>query len=529
MELAPIALFAYRRCEHTERTVASLLRNPEASQSVLYVFSDGPRSFADRDDVMRVREYIHGVAGFQAVVIQENERNVGLANNVIRGVTEVITKHGRVIVVEDDLIFARHFLGFMNASLAAYESDQQIFSVGGYAPPIAIPKNYPHDVYLVGRSESWGWGTWQDRWERASWDVAGYDKLTKSKRLRRRFCRGGGDALSILEAQMNGKVDSWSTRWNYTHFLYHAYAVRPIRSLVHNIGADGSGTHLKVCDVFDVALDDDFEPVPAMGLRPNKQIVRRFASFHDQVPRDLRGMYLAFRRRMGIGLVQMLSKFTVRVFSLVMRNRPVSRCFGIDRGQSISRYYIESFLSENSSMIRGEVLEVGEDTYTRRFGGANVRQSCILRYKGDTSKGGDIVGDLETGEGLPAARFDCFIMTQTLPFLRDVSAAARNAVVMLKPGGVLLLTVSGISQLSRYDYERWGHFWSFTDKGLKWAFEGIVPDEKVAIKTWGNVKTASAYLYGISSGELSGRDLAKRDDDYQMLITAVVRKPGDAE
>ena len=525
MALAPIALFTYKRLKHTRQTVSSLLRNPEASQSMLYVFSDGPKRETDREDVRQVREYLRSISGFRAIVIRENERNVGLADSVIQGVSEVIDKHGEAIVVEDDLVVARHFLSFMNSSLKVYKDDRRIFSIGGYSPPISIPETYGKDVYVACRSESWGWATWQDRWQLADWNVEGYEEFLKSKSMRRRFCRGGDDALAILQAQMNGKSDSWSTRWNYTHFLHDAYTVRPVRSLAHNIGADGSGTHSRDSDMFDVTLDDDFSPIPVPDLKPNRVITTRFATFNDQRRRDLLGIFLAFRRRQGIRVVQSLNWLVVRVFSLVMRNCPISRYFGIDRGQSIARFYIERFLAENRGAIQGDVLEVAESTYTQRFGGSRVRKSCILRYEGDHTGDGDIVGDLETGVGLPVDTFDCFIMTQTLPFLRDVRAALRHAVYMLKPGGQLLLTVSGISQISRYDYDRWGHFWNFTDKGLMWALEGVVPAEMVTLKTWGNVKAATAYLYGISATELRFRDLEKQDHDYQVIISAVVRKP----
>ncbi len=202
--------------------------------------------------------------------------------------------------------------------------------------------------------------------------------------------------------------------------------------------------------------------------------------------------------------------------------QPVSRRFGLERGEAIDRYYIEKFLENNRHLICGVVLEVANSKYTQQFGGSQVQQSLVLHTV--PHHNADIVGDLETGTGLPENIADCFILTQTLLCIFDVFAAAKNAMKLLKPGGVLLITVPGITQISRFDYERWGQYWSFTDLSLRKLFERIVPPENIDIKTYGNVKIATDFLYGLALHEVPPQDLDYIDHDYQLIISAVVRK-----
>ena len=204
--------------------------------------------------------------------------------------------------------------------------------------------------------------------------------------------------------------------------------------------------------------------------------------------------------------------------------KPISRVFGFDRGQPIDRYYIESFLQDNSSSIKGKVLEIADNKYTKKFGGKNILESEVL-HAVDGNPKATIVGDLVTGQGLPENAFDCFILTQTLQFIYDILSAAENVVKCLKPGGVALITVAGISQISRYDMKRWGDYWRFTDRSLKMLFEKYVPEENIKIKTYGNVLSSVAFLHGLASDELTQEELDYADQDYQMLITAVISKP----
>ncbi len=201
---------------------------------------------------------------------------------------------------------------------------------------------------------------------------------------------------------------------------------------------------------------------------------------------------------------------------------PISSIFGLERGLPIDRYYIEKFLSENTQYIRGTVLEVAEREYTLKYG-FDVKES-ICMHVSDSDGGNNIIANLETGEGIIADFADCFILTQTLPFIFDIRKAVQNVVKFLKRGGVALVTVSGITQISRYDMDRWGHYWSFTSASLKRLFEECDDVEDIEVQSYGNVKTAVSGLYGLAIEDMEENELIYNDNDYQQIITAIVKK-----
>jgi hypothetical protein len=205
------------------------------------------------------------------------------------------------------------------------------------------------------------------------------------------------------------------------------------------------------------------------------------------------------------------------------RLQPVSRAFGTDRGQCVDRHYIEAFLGDNRDCIRGRVLEIGDPEYTRKFGGSAVTRSDVLHAVSGNPQA-TLVGDLATGEGIPENAFDCMILTQTFLCIYDVKAAVRNAYRALKPKGVLLVTIPGISQISRYDMDRWGDFWRFTDASSRRLFGEVFGESNVDVHTHGNVLVACAFLQGISAGELTQEELDYRDPDYQVTITVRAMK-----
>ena len=205
-------------------------------------------------------------------------------------------------------------------------------------------------------------------------------------------------------------------------------------------------------------------------------------------------------------------------------HEPISNIFGMERGLPVDRYYIEKFLDENSRYIRGTVLEVDGREYTLKYG-SNIERS-ISMHVCETSGENSIIANLETGEGIIDGLVDCFVSTQTLPFIFDVRNAAENTVRFLKKGGVALITVSGITQISRYDMDRWGHYWSFTTASLKRLFEECKDVESVEITSYGNVKSSASGLYGLAVEDMDEADLIYQDDDYQQIIAAVVKKIG---
>jgi SAM-dependent methyltransferase len=198
--------------------------------------------------------------------------------------------------------------------------------------------------------------------------------------------------------------------------------------------------------------------------------------------------------------------------------QPVSRTFGFERGRPIDRFYIERFLAQHASDVRGRVLEVAEPTYTSRFGGADVSVSEVL-HAAPGNPEATIVGDLTTGEGLEVEAFDCVILTQTLPFIFDVAAAVEGTRKILRPGGVLLATLPGISQISREDRRAWGDYWRFTTDSARRLFEPAYGADAIEVRAHGNVLAACAFLYGFAAEELAVEDLERTDPDYELLIT----------
>lgn len=209
------------------------------------------------------------------------------------------------------------------------------------------------------------------------------------------------------------------------------------------------------------------------------------------------------------------------------RLTPVSRVFGLDRGTPIDRVYIEAFLARHGADIAGRVLEFGDPGYTRRFGGARVTHSDVLHRTADNPQA-TLVGDLRTGEGVPVGAFDCILCTQTLQFLDEVAAGVATLHAALKPGGVLLATVPGISQISRYDMERWGDYWRFTPASAAQCVGAVFGADQVQVQSHGNVLVACAFLHGLAAEELTRAELDAQDPEYPLLITLrAVKRGGD--
>jgi SAM-dependent methyltransferase len=204
-------------------------------------------------------------------------------------------------------------------------------------------------------------------------------------------------------------------------------------------------------------------------------------------------------------------------FGSLGRAHPVSRAFGFDRGTPIDRYYIECFLAEHALDIRGRVMEVGDDTYTVRFGGKRVTQREVLHVVPGNPRA-TIVGSLETGEGLVGRTFDCVILTQTLHCIYDMHAAIRTLHGLLAPGGVALVSLPGISQVSRYDADRWGDYWRVTPLAARRLFEESFKADEIDIRAYGNALSATALLQGLATEDLPARALQAQDADYSLVV-----------
>lgn len=245
--LSPIVLFVYNRPVHTERTLEALFKNELASESELYIYADGPKPNAtleQQEKIAEVRNVIRKRQWCREVHIVESEINKGLANSIIEGVTKIVSKYGKVIVLEDDLEISPSFLTYMNKALDYYSPFQSVFSISSDIPmKMPVIKEYDFDVFVSHRNFSYGWGTWCDRWQQVDWSMGAFNMLEKDVFMQQAFNRGGSDLYNMLQAQKQHKIDSWSIRFTLAHFVLHAVSIMPTQSFIRHLGLDGSGTH----------------------------------------------------------------------------------------------------------------------------------------------------------------------------------------------------------------------------------------------------------------------------------------------
>lgn len=276
---APVCLFVYKRLNTLKDTVASLQENDLAIATDLHIFSDSAGSVKDIDKVRKVRKYIGGIQGFKSVTIYISEKNNGLAKSIIEGVTKIINRYGKVIVLEDDLSVSINFLQFMNNALEAYALNEKIFTISGFSLPIISPLG--NDVYFTKRSSSWGWATWQNRWQNIDWHVSGFKEFIRNGEQQKEFNQMGSDLTHMLKKQMNGVIDSWAIRWVYHQFKNDLFTVFPVFSKVINNGfsADSTNTY-KINEVrFATVLDETGKKHFIFPQQPlmDKNIIKQYA------------------------------------------------------------------------------------------------------------------------------------------------------------------------------------------------------------------------------------------------------------
>jgi hypothetical protein len=298
MPCAPIALFTYNRLEHTAATLAALAHNPLAAESPLWAFSDGPRPGRadDPEKIAAVRNLLHSAQGFREVHVVERPENLGLSRSIIAGVGEMVGRHGRVIVLEDDIVTSPHFLRYMNDALECYEGDDRVISIHGYVYPTRTP--LPEAFFLRG-ADCWGWATWKRGWDLFEPDGRKLLGELKARGLESAFDMNGARAyVKMLEDQIAGRCDSWAIRWDAAAFLADKLTLYPGVSLVRNIGLDHSGTHCGTAEHLAVTLADRPVDVRAADVTDSpigRQAFELFLRGERQPPHGRRGIWRAWR------------------------------------------------------------------------------------------------------------------------------------------------------------------------------------------------------------------------------------------
>jgi hypothetical protein len=275
--LAPIALFAYNRPQHLRQTVEALAANALAAESELFVFLDGLRNESDRVLGGEIREYVSSINIFQSVSLIEQDQNIGLAASIIGGVSRMLESYEAVIVMEDDIVTSPFFLRYMNEALCAYRDDEAVASIHGFVYDI---KGLPETFFLRG-ADCWGWATWRRAWRFFEADGTRLLRGLEERKLLREFdLDGASHYTQMLRDQIEGRNDSWAIRWHASAFLKGMLTLYPGRSLVRNIGLDGSGTHCHdVPAHLSVEADNCPVCVNRLPVSENTEVRKRIVDF----------------------------------------------------------------------------------------------------------------------------------------------------------------------------------------------------------------------------------------------------------
>lgn len=279
-ELAPIILFTYNRPWHTQQVVDSLLRNALSEQSELFVFSDGPKDQIDEQEVYKTREVLSNIKGFKKVTINERPGNWGLAANIIDGVSTIINKYGKVIVLEDDLVTAPTFLTFMNDALVTYEHVDEVAHIHSFC---YSGLNLP-DTFLIKWVGSTGWATWKDAWKLFRPNGTKLLHEIKSQNLSKTFDFNGKYPYTrMLRRQVEGKNNSWAIRWNASLFLSDKLSLNTGKSLIYNIGFDGSGENSGPQDFYNMGLfEGQLDLTMPAEIKENSEARKQFQEFYQR-------------------------------------------------------------------------------------------------------------------------------------------------------------------------------------------------------------------------------------------------------
>jgi len=281
MFLAPITIFAYNRPWHIQKTIEALKKNQLAKKSKLFIFSDGPKDEKDRKKVEEVRQYLREITGFKKITIIERRKNLGLANSIIAGVTEIVNKYGGIIVLEDDLITSSYFLKFMNEGLNFYEKEKKVVCIHGYVYPV---KAKMPETFLLKDPGCWGWATWKRGWKLFDYDGRKLLMELNKRNLTPEFDYNNSYPFTnMLEDQIEARVESWAIRWYASLFLKNKLTLYPGRSLVFHSGDDGSGTNSRVSDQFKVKLSAQSINIKDMPIKENAVVLREYIRYFRSI------------------------------------------------------------------------------------------------------------------------------------------------------------------------------------------------------------------------------------------------------
>jgi acetyltransferase-like isoleucine patch superfamily enzyme len=270
-QFSPIVLFVYNRPWHTEQTLRALKANDFADQSILYIYSDSPKHLAlqeDLDKIDKVRQLAKSEKWCKEVNVIESPRNLGLVNSFVKGITEIVNRHDKVIVLEDDQITSKGFLKYMNEALELYKNDQKVMHISAYMYPARF--KCKETTFFLNIQSCPGWGTWKRAWELYNHDASDHLRyFSQNKKLIKKFdIEGHAYFYKQLQKNVEQINFSWAVRWYASCLRVGGLSLFPAKSLIKNIGLDGSGVHCRPTTMYDVE-PVDYLPLERIDIKEN--------------------------------------------------------------------------------------------------------------------------------------------------------------------------------------------------------------------------------------------------------------------
>ena len=278
MNKIPLLIFAYNRPEHLKKCLNSVISMENLENFEIYIKVDGPKGDNDRQKVFETRSVIEDFCMDYNSIVEYSLVNKGLSASIIGGVTKLFETHERLVVLEDDLIPSRYFLDFMLDGLGKYELEKRVASIHGYLPML---NEMPKAPYFRRGADCWGWGTWSDRWNLVEWNSRELISELNSRNLNREFNLNNSYCFScMLQRQANGEIDSWAIRWHASMFLQNRLTLYPDKSLIKNIGFDGTGSHAGKNEFYETALSETKVRIPDLEIIESSSDIRKLARYY---------------------------------------------------------------------------------------------------------------------------------------------------------------------------------------------------------------------------------------------------------
>lgn len=292
-----IGIFCYNRVKSLEKCIESLKKNDEISECDLIIYSDGSKNNSDLVSVKNVRSYIETVSGFKSVKIVYRDKNYGLSENIIDGITDLFKKYESIIVIEDDLVLSKYFIKFMREALQKYRNNRDVMCISGYKYPSNVNSN--KNFFLKG-AECWGWATWRRSWELFERDAVTLYKNLHNKKLQIEFneSRNGGN-LEMLERQAQGQISSWAIRWHASVFINNGLTLFPNFSLVNNLGFDNNGTNCRITSIYDVQISSEPILMTEIEVAESKMMKREIRKYFRRI--ELENLWVRLKNYILLG------------------------------------------------------------------------------------------------------------------------------------------------------------------------------------------------------------------------------------